>query len=245
VRGRFAIFALLSPAAWGATTSTADVASGEPLPPLSLSDAEWMTDRAQLALERGAGTEGPGDLHLAQAMVQGVIDYVQLSSQRRASLTEYEFHWLGKSAIDSIGTPVDFQLTLEEPLPLVQALALEVTRAPVRVEEIRIEGPHDELVGNLKPGLLLDPDIPGRSFLYLPEPNTVRRVTVVVVTESDARPRVKVWLGQAPQPEYLRQALYHLSEARGALEQQNADRAVAELEQARRQIALAQEHSAP
>lgn len=235
-----AAFVFLSPALWGQRAASMP-ASGEPLPPLSLADAEWLTDRAQLILEHGAETSVTQDLMLARLMVQSVIDYVQLSDQRRSTLTEYEFVYLGKTTLETVGASVEFTLTREEPLPQVQAIALQATRVPVRIESMIVETRDEEDLLVLRPGLQLDPNLPGRSFLYLPEPMEVRRVTVTARTESDFRPRVKVWLGQAPRPEFLRQALYHLTQARGALEQSNAGRAAAELEQARRLIARAQE----
>jgi hypothetical protein len=231
--------ALLAPSLAAQTPATGTPASAEPLPPLSLSDAEWLTDRAQLILEHSGEAETPEDVRLARLMIQAVIDYVQLSDQRRSSLADYHFTYLGKTSLETPAQPVDFSFTMESPMRSVQALGLRATRVPVEIEMVALETTAGEPV-TLRPALTLDPDVPGRSFLYLLEPTTVTRITVVARTDSDRRPRVLVWLGQAPRPEYLRQALNHLGEARGALEEADADRAAAELDQARRLIARAE-----
>ncbi|MBN1475759.1 hypothetical protein JXA47_03300, partial [Candidatus Sumerlaeota bacterium] len=61
------------------------------LPPLSLSDAAYLLDRGQRILEQPGVQDMPEELRLARLMLQCVIDYVQLTDQRRSSLTEYTF----------------------------------------------------------------------------------------------------------------------------------------------------------
>lgn len=209
------------------------------LPPLSLSDAAYLLDRGQRILEQPGVQDMPEELRLARLMLQCVIDYVQLTDQRRSSLTEYTFSWLGKETIRSTDL-ITLTFTLEEPLPNVQALALDCTRDPVMVSAVDIETASGRTITR-RPSLLLDPAMPGRSFLYLPEIVQVSAVTVTVQTESEDRPRLKIWLGQAPHPEFLRQALAHLFEARGALDAPDLDLAAAEMELARRLVAQAEE----
>lgn len=210
----------------------------ETLPPLSLADAEVLIHRAQLLLEGYGGAGGPDDLRLARMMLQGVTDYVQLADQRRSTLTDYTFVRLGKGTITPEGQPVEFTLTPEAPVPQVQALALSCSRDPVEIQRLVIETQARGAITR-ESTLTLDPDMPGRSFLDLPHMVTVTRVAVTAMTRAPSRPRVTVWLGQTETPEYLRQALAHLDEARSALDQANRDRAAAEMDLARQLISQA------
>lgn len=223
--------------------TTAAPATGEPLPPLSLTDAEWMTHRIQLILERqGEGDPGE-DLRLARLMLQAVIDFVELTIQRRSSLADYQFTYVGRDRIRTVGRPMDFSLDLEEPMSGVHVLGFAASRTPVTIHAIKLRTENGSVV--LHPELVIEPDLAGRQFLYLAEPLTVTGLAVTAEIQEDRRPRLYVHLGRGPRPEYLRQAHHHLVEARGALEEDNIDAAAAEIELSRRLIAQALEGERP
>jgi hypothetical protein len=235
------LFALLLalPAALPAQRPSSPEAVGvETLPPLSLGDAELLIHRAQLLLEGYGGRGGPNDLGLARTMLRAVMDFVQLADQRRSTLTDYTFVRLGKGTITPGDASMEFMLTPEEPVTNVQALALSCSRDRVDIQRVVLETPAGETTTR-ETTLTLNPDMPGRSFLYLPEMISVTQVTIRAFTHAATRPRVTIWLGQTETPEYLRQALAHLDEAQAALDQDNRDRATAEMDLARELISQA------
>ncbi len=209
------------------------------LPPLSLSDAESLTNRAQLLLEGYGGTGvSQDDQRLARLMVQCVIDYAQLRRQRRVPLDQLTS--LGRHVLDTPGQEIKFALEANPPVPHVQGIALECSREPVEVHSVTVETEESDPF-TLRLGLTLDPTLPGRSFHDLPDLVTVRAITVRAVTQSDRRPRLSVWLVQTPRPEHLSQAITHLHAAREGLDEGDLERAKAELDLARQGLTSARE----
>lgn len=216
------------------------------LPPLSLGDAESLLNRAQLLLE-GYGTgRSSDDLRLARMMTQCVLDFVQLTGQRRRSLTDYRWTYLGRERIPTQGEDVQFNIpVLDAPVPHVQAVALNITRELIQINTIEVHNTAGPPIV-LHPALVLDPEFGRRHYVYLPQGAEVTSVSVTAraLTWNDGNPRIRVWLLQSPREEYLLQALYHLENARTALNEDNNDASVAELEIARRLVTQAREAQA-
>ncbi len=215
------------------------------LPPLSLSDAQWLINRAQLMLERHGEEDTTADLRLVRMMVLCVNDYVQLCVQRRSSLADVPPVYLGKDTLAVGGEVCEIAVTPALPVANVQAVALGCTRERVEVRTIVVETETGETI-TLRPSLTLDPDLPGRSVVELPRLITVAQVVVSAVAQTweEGRPRLKVWGVQLLRPEHLRDSLMHLAEARVALDEEDEDRAAAALELARRLITQAEENEA-
>jgi hypothetical protein len=217
------------------------------LPPLSLGDAVNLTHRSQLLLEGHGGTGvAAEDQPLARLMLQCVIDFVRLQSHLHRSLTTYHWAFLGKEVIEAQDVDQEITLIAVEPISRVQALAFETTRERVLVKSATVETAEGRSIELRRIERLLDPEIPGRSYHYLPDHVTVTRVTVTATatTWGQGRPRLKVYLGQSPRPEHLHQALAHLEAARDALDGGNIDLAKAELDLSRARLTSALEAEA-
>jgi hypothetical protein len=186
------------------------------LPPLGLDDGMQIVVACIYFLESpDAGFLDYKKQRVTEAL-NSVIDYVKMLDDRHSSFENYRWYFVGKQKVSGGGIDED-TFVAEPPLRRVSAISFVAERADVTIHRMTVtdvEGNETKFTIERK----VRAGFPRKEVCFLYYQETVRDIILNYSTEDEQiEPRLKVYCGVTPMPEYAKEAIYFLTVAKKQL----------------------------
>ncbi len=195
------------------------------VPPLSLNDSIRLMRRCIDLLEQNNDQFVELRKEKARDALADVIEYVKTVDQAHSLLAHYKWYYIGRNKV-SLGDEIDEDTYDVEPLLKgASAISFSATRGDVYVHRMKVIDAHGAET-NFKIDKWIDSGLPRREICYLFFQTDIARIIMDYSAKKNESPRLSVYVGVTPMPEYAKEAIYYLAAARKATESGNFPEAI-------------------
>lgn len=201
------------------------------VPPLSLNDTIHLLRRCIDLLEQKRDQFAELRKDKVRDALADVIEYVKAVDQEHSLLTHYKWYFVGRKKV-SRGEEVDEDTYDVEPLLKgASAISFSAERGNVYVHHMKVIDARGGET-NFKIDKWIDSGLPRREICYLFFQTDIARIVMDHSSKNEERPRLSVYVGVTPMPEYAKEAIYFLAAARKATEQGRFPEAIENIKRA-------------
>ncbi len=195
------------------------------VPPLSLNDSIHLMRRCVDLLEQNNDQFMELRKEKVRDALADVIEYVKTVDHAHSLLTHYKWYYIGRNKV-SLGEEIDEDTYYIEPLLKgASAISFSATRGDVYVRRMKVIDANGAET-NFKIDKWIDSGLPRREICYLFFQTDIARIIVDYSAKKNEGPRLSVYVGVTPMPEYAKEAIYYLAAARKATEKGNFPEAI-------------------
>ncbi len=195
------------------------------VPPLSLNDSIRLMRRCIDLLEQNNDQFMELRKETARDALADVIEYVKTVDHAHSLLTHYKWYYIGRNKV-SLGEEIDEDTYNVKPLLKgASAISFSATRGDVYVNRMKVIDAHGAET-NFKIDKWIDSGLPRREICYLFFQTDIARIIMDYSAKKNESPRLSVYGGVTPMPEYAKEAIYYLAAARKATETGNFPEAI-------------------
>jgi hypothetical protein len=190
------------------------------LPPLGLDDAMKLIGRCIYFLDDVDEKFLDYKKQRVTEALTLVIDYMKLVDERHSTLEKYRWYFVGKNKVSRPGIDEDV-FEVFPPLQGVSAISFVADRGDVHVHRMTVtdtEGNETKFTIERR----VREDLPRKEVCFLYYQQEVKKITLYYSTkEKEVGPRLRVYCGVTPMPEYAKEAIYFLTRAKLEISQNN------------------------
>jgi hypothetical protein len=199
-------------------------------PPLSLNQCQTLIDQVKKNLPTdpdGEPAKIPAVVPILDRMITTCSNFLEYRDDLHSSLAHYRWIEAGRVKVQVTSDDSEYradhdEVKLDTPIRNVSAISLEleVEKSDVWIHSIQVYDDKDKLVGDFldpsKPRLLRH-SLPRREVYHFWQRTTIARIELEcskATRNIDITPRVVIYAGRTSRREYIKSAIYYLSEAR-------------------------------
>jgi hypothetical protein len=195
------------------------------VPPLSINDSIRLMRRCINLLEQSKDQFLELRKEKVRDALADVIEYVKTVDQAHSLLAHYKWYFVGRNKV-SRGEEIDEDTYNIEPLLKgASAISFAAERGDVYVHRMKVIDAHGAET-NFKIDKWIDSGLPRREICYLFFQTDIAQIIMDFSARANEGPRLAVYVGVTPMPEYAKEAIYYLAAARKATEQGNFPEAI-------------------
>ena len=195
------------------------------VPPLSLNDSIRLIRRCIQLLEENKDHFVELRKEKVREALADVIEYIKTVDHAHSLLTHYKWYYIGRNKV-SRGEEIDEDTYNVKPLLKgASAISFSATRGDVYVHRMKVIDAHGAET-NFKIDKWIDSGLPRREICYLFFQTDIARIIMDYSAKKNEGPRLSVYVGVTPMPEYAKEAIYYLAAARKATEKGNFTEAI-------------------
>jgi hypothetical protein len=201
------------------------------VPPLGLDDAMQTVEDCIYFLETPEARFRDYRKQKVTDAIASVIDYMKIVDDRNSSQENYRWYSVGRQKVSRGGVDEDTFL-VEPPLRRVSAISFAAERGDITVHRMTVsDAQGNETKFTIE--RLVRADFPRKEVCFLYYQQSVKQIVLYYSTnEREAGPRLRVYCGVTPLPEYAKEAIYFLTVAKKEIAQDQLAGAVDNLRKA-------------
>jgi hypothetical protein len=190
------------------------------VPPLSINDSIRLLRRCIGLLEQNRNEFVELRKEKVRDALTDVIEYIKTVDQEHSLLAHYKWYFVGRNKV-SLGEQIDEDVYEVEPvLKGASAISFSAERGDVYVRRMKVLDANGAET-NFKIDKWIDSGLPRKEICYLFFQTDIARIIVSYSARKNEGPRLSLYGGVTPMPEYAKEAIYYLAAARKATEQGN------------------------
>jgi hypothetical protein len=201
----------------------------ETVPPLGLDEAMQSVAASIYFLEKPDAKFLDYKKQKVTEALNNVTDYMKIIDDRHSTLENYRWYFVGKQKVSHGGIDEDTYV-VEPPLRRVSAISFVAERGDVTIHRMTV----NDVKGNQTKFTierLIRADLPRKEVCFLYYQQSVAQVTLYYSTNDETvDPRVKVYCGVTPVPEYAKEAIYYLTLAKKELAEDHISETIKNLQ---------------